>query len=166
MQTLVGSLAYALDDDRQNEPKVHVHGASGVKLPLDHPVNIKIRVLDGPDFQLEAHRGFVVVLNFFATWCPPCRSEAADFVAFATKHAGEAVVVSIEVVRTAPHERKSPMAARTARHPEWNRAAMLTPAYLPMERRSPGRAAFPHQRPDYRVKRYAVSIRFQARRTS
>lgn len=97
LQALAGvSVAYALPDDRENEPKVHVHGANGIKLPLDRPVNLKIRVLDGPEFHLEAHRGMVVVLNFFATWCPPCRHEAPDFVAFAEKHADNAVVVSVD----------------------------------------------------------------------
>lgn len=32
-------------------------------------------LLDGTPFDLEANRGRVVLLSFFATWCPPCREE-------------------------------------------------------------------------------------------
>ena len=38
-----------------------------------------------------------VVVNFFATWCEPCREEHDDLVRFANRHrvAGDAVVVSV-----------------------------------------------------------------------
>ena len=36
--------------------------------------------LNGESFHLKEHRGEVVVLNFWATWCPPCREEIPDFV--------------------------------------------------------------------------------------
>ena len=37
--------------------------------------------LDGRPFTLSAYRGNVVVLNFWATWCPPCRAEIPGFIA-------------------------------------------------------------------------------------
>lgn len=37
--------------------------------------------LDGEDFTLSEHRGEVVVLNFWATWCLPCIAEMPDLEA-------------------------------------------------------------------------------------
>jgi len=34
--------------------------------------------LDGKTYNLDALRGRVVLLNFWATWCPPCRKEMPD----------------------------------------------------------------------------------------
>jgi len=42
--------------------------------------------LDGQSFDLATTRGRPAIVNFFASWCPPCNSEAPDLVAFAAAH--------------------------------------------------------------------------------
>ena len=39
-----------------------------------------LKDLQGNALSLSSYRGKVLVLNFWATWCPPCRAEIPDFI--------------------------------------------------------------------------------------
>lgn len=41
---------------------------------------------------LAANKGNVVLLNFFATWCPPCRQEVPELIQLKSTYAGKNVV--------------------------------------------------------------------------
>ena len=46
------------------------------------PVDFSLPLLAGGSAGLSAYRGKVVVLNFWATWCPPCRAEMPSMETF------------------------------------------------------------------------------------
>ncbi len=58
--------------------------------PLDGKLapSIEGEALDGSRYILDGDRGSWVVVNFFATWCPPCVQEHPELVEFARRHEG------------------------------------------------------------------------------
>jgi thiol-disulfide isomerase/thioredoxin len=51
--------------------------------------------LDGRPISSADWRGKVVLVNFWATWCPPCRAEIPDLIALQEKYRDYLVIVGI-----------------------------------------------------------------------
>ncbi len=54
---------------------------TGLK-PGSKAPNFSLKTLDGKEIQLTDYRGKKVILNFWATWCPPCREEMPEMQKF------------------------------------------------------------------------------------
>jgi thiol-disulfide isomerase/thioredoxin len=72
---LTGATAASMFSSHMPASRAWIEPAESRKAP-----NFTLDRLNGESFRLKEHRGQVVVLNFWATWCPPCREEIPDFV--------------------------------------------------------------------------------------
>lgn len=66
--------------------------------------DFRLTGLDGKSYQLSAFRGKPVILNIWATWCPPCRAEMPAFGRVSQRYnQGDVMILAV-------NQRESPAA--------------------------------------------------------
>src|SRR4026209_2038576 len=63
-----------------------------------------LKDLNGRTVRLSDYQGKVVLINFWATWCPPCRAEMPDLVRLQREYGKEGLQV---IGITYPPERRA-----------------------------------------------------------
>jgi thiol-disulfide isomerase/thioredoxin len=63
----------------------------------DPAPDFKLKELAGKELTLEAFRGKVILLNFWATWCGPCRAEIPELVALQNRYKDRLQIVGLVV---------------------------------------------------------------------
>jgi thiol-disulfide isomerase/thioredoxin len=63
----------------------------------DAAPDFKAQGLDGKVLSLAGARGKVILLNFWATWCGPCRAEIPDLIALQQKYRDQLQIIALTV---------------------------------------------------------------------
>jgi thiol-disulfide isomerase/thioredoxin len=95
-----------------------------------------VRDLDGRNVTVAERHGRVTLLNFWASWCGPCRAEIPDLIALQGKYRDQLQVVGISEDEGSPEAVKQFALAHRINYP----VAMVTPE---IERLFPGVPAIP-----------------------
>lgn len=97
----------------------HAHDGDVLHLlqdPIEAPP-FTVTDLDGKTIRSEDLRGKVVLVNFWATWCPPCRAEIPDLVKLQDKHRDKLVILGISEDEVGPDAVKQFAAEQKMNYP-------------------------------------------------
>ena len=134
----------------QDGPGASVPGARRAPWPAGRPTPaLELPVWEGARWRLADARGQPVLLNFWASWCEPCRAEMPSLEALAVREAGKGLkVVAVNFRETDGAIRRfldrTPLALPILRDSDGGAAkdwgVRIYPTTIAVDRR--GRAAF------------------------
>lgn len=102
---LIGLVVWGMYDVGANRSKASQNSA-GVSSKVDQgqqltvglekgniAPDLELRSIDGEALKLSSLRGKKVILNFWATWCPPCRQEMPEIKQFYAKNKSKGIEI-------------------------------------------------------------------------
>jgi thiol-disulfide isomerase/thioredoxin len=95
-----------------------------------------VKDLDGHEIASASLRDKVIIINFWATWCPPCRAEIPDLIALQTKYRDRLEIIGVSEDEGSPADVKRFATEHQINYP----VVMLTPE---LEKLFPGVYALP-----------------------
>ena len=88
---------------QQSAPVQKVERDSEFQLKTTNDVLINIK-LENEKIILKDYPNKIVLLNFFATWCPPCKAEIPNLIQLQNDYKNDFVIVSILLEDMKTHE--------------------------------------------------------------
>ncbi|MEM9777666.1 MAG: TlpA disulfide reductase family protein [Chloroflexota bacterium] len=83
-------MAYSRDIEPADNFELAIAPVPGALAP-----DFTLTTLEGEQITLSKLRGRPVIINFWATWCGPCRQETPHFQSFYVQHKNEVIMLGI-----------------------------------------------------------------------
>lgn len=99
---LIGIAGFNLYNDRKEVTEIDSTGIAvsddqtGIALG-DRAPDFKVQTMDGEEVNLSDYKGKKVFLNFWATWCPPCKAEMPHMQAFYEEQPEEVEILAVNL---------------------------------------------------------------------
>jgi peroxiredoxin len=85
------------------------HEADAAIVGSAAPMHFTLKDMNGVEVKLSSFKGKIVMLNFWATWCPPCKVEIPDLVQLQKQYGEHLVILGVSIDDTP--EQLKPFAA-------------------------------------------------------
>jgi len=94
------------------EPEEVAAAAAGTcdKASKPAPLDYTVKDMNGANVKLSSFKGKVIVLNFWATWCGPCKIEIPSLIELQKQYANDVVILGMSV--DDPVEKLKPFAEK------------------------------------------------------
>jgi thiol-disulfide isomerase/thioredoxin len=86
---LIATIGYTLltaSPHAKTDPRIVLPGTAVSNAASKVPADVDVRTVDGRTIRLSDYRGKVLVMDFWATWCPPCRLETPQLARLAREN--------------------------------------------------------------------------------
>src|SRR5215472_3596883 len=93
LMTLQSRAQLPQSQQQQQQQQLVIHFVRDPDIAPD----LKAKDLDGKELSLEAYKGKVVLLNFWATWCGPCRAEVPSLIRIQEAYKDRLQIIGMDV---------------------------------------------------------------------
>ncbi|UOE57566.1 TlpA family protein disulfide reductase [Bacillus sp. CMF12] len=93
---IITTAIFVVQAVEKDEVESHPVNQTGLGIGLKAP-DFELKNLQGETVKLSDYKGKKVMLNFWATWCPPCKAEMPDIQKFYTQKGNEVVILAVNI---------------------------------------------------------------------
>lgn len=83
----------------KNVSNTHSNNAEAtiIKIDKNKAPDFVLKSFDGKTVKLSDYKGKVVIIDFWATWCPPCRKGIPDLISIQNEYKKDVVIIGISL---------------------------------------------------------------------